>query len=64
MEAAGGDGEITLLSMGPEDARRRPAGLAMGAHKGVLVTDDALRGADTLVTARVLAAAASGSRST
>jgi electron transfer flavoprotein beta subunit len=32
-------------------------GLAMGASRGVLVTDDALRGADTLVTARVLASA-------
>jgi electron transfer flavoprotein beta subunit len=31
--------------------------LAMGAHGGVLVTDEALRGADALVTARVLAAA-------
>ena len=31
--------------------------LAMGAAKGVLVTDPALRGADALVTARVLAAA-------
>jgi electron transfer flavoprotein beta subunit len=32
-------------------------GLSMGADKGVLVTDDALQGADSLVTARVLAAA-------
>jgi electron transfer flavoprotein beta subunit len=32
-------------------------GLAMGAHRGVRITDDALRGADALVTARVLAAA-------
>jgi electron transfer flavoprotein beta subunit len=29
----------------------------MGAHKGVRITDDGLRGADALVTARVLAAA-------
>ena len=28
----------------------------MGAHKGVRITDDSLRGADSLVTARVLAA--------
>ena len=34
-------------------------GLSMGAHRGVLVTDPALRGADTLATARVLAAAIS-----
>ena len=51
-------GEVTLVSMGPAaalEAVRR--GLAMGADKGVLVTDDALRGADALTTARVLAAA-------
>jgi electron transfer flavoprotein beta subunit len=51
-------GEVTLLSMGPEIAMmaiRR--GLSMGAHRGVLVTDAALRGADVLATARVLAAA-------
>lgn len=55
-EQAGG--EVTVLSMGPEPAvgaiRRA---LSMGAHKGVLITDSALPGADTLVTARVLAAA-------
>jgi electron transfer flavoprotein beta subunit len=51
-------GEVTLVSMGPApalEAIRR--GLSMGADKGVLVTDDALQGADALVTARVLAAA-------
>ncbi len=58
VEAAGGDGEITLLTMGPEIAQAAlQRGLAMGAHKGVRVTDDSLRGADSLVTARVLAAA-------
>jgi electron transfer flavoprotein beta subunit len=44
--------------MGPEPAvagvRRA---LSMGAHKAVLITDDALQGADALVTAKVLAAA-------
>jgi electron transfer flavoprotein beta subunit len=53
-----GGGEVTVLSMGPEPAvaaiRRA---LSMGAHKGVLITDPALPGADTLVTARVLATA-------
>lgn len=52
------DGEVTLFSMGPEaamEAVRR--GLSMGADKGVLVSDDGLKGADALVTARVLAAA-------
>ena len=49
-------GEVTVVSMGPEPAvgavRRA---LSMGAHKGVLITDDALKGADVLATARVLA---------
>jgi electron transfer flavoprotein beta subunit len=55
---AAGDGEITLLTMGPEIAQAAlQRGLAMGAHKGVRITDDSLRGADSLVTARVLAAA-------
>ncbi|MEX0991221.1 MAG: electron transfer flavoprotein subunit beta/FixA family protein [Actinomycetota bacterium] len=51
-------GEVTVVSMGPEDAVVAvQRGLAMGAAKGVLVTDDSLRGADVLVTAQVLAAA-------
>jgi len=56
VEAHGG--EVRLVSMGPDvamSAIRR--GLSMGAHSGVLVTDPALRGADVLATARVLAAA-------
>jgi electron transfer flavoprotein beta subunit len=55
-EASGG--EVTVVSMGPAkamEAVRRA--LSMGAAKGVLVTDDALAGADALATARVLAAA-------
>jgi electron transfer flavoprotein beta subunit len=57
VEAAGG-GEITLVSMGPEVAHAAiQRGLAMGAHRGVRITDDALHGADALVTARVLARA-------
>lgn len=51
-------GEVTVVSMGPEsalDAVRKA--LSVGVHKGVLVTDEALRGADTLVTATVLSAA-------
>jgi electron transfer flavoprotein beta subunit len=51
-------GEVIALSMGPEIAATAvQRALAMGADRGVLVTDDRLRGADTLVTARVLAAA-------
>lgn len=55
-------GEVSVVSMGPDVAMaavRRA--LSMGAHRGVLVTDPALRGADVLVTARVLAAAVSRS---
>jgi electron transfer flavoprotein beta subunit len=52
-------GEVTAISMGPEVegtiAVRRA--LAMGAAGAVLVSDPALRGADALGTARVLAAA-------
>lgn len=49
-------GEVTVVSMGPEramEAIRRA--LSMGAAKGILVTDDALVGADALATAKVLA---------
>jgi electron transfer flavoprotein beta subunit len=55
-EASGG--QVTVVSMGPEkalDAIRKA--LAMGAAKGVLVSDPALAGADALTTAKVLAAA-------
>ena len=52
------EGEITVVSMGPEEAIAGvQRALAMGAHRGVLISDPALRGADALVTARVLAAA-------
>jgi electron transfer flavoprotein beta subunit len=51
-------GEVTLVSMGPEQALEAiKRGLSMGADKGVLVSDESLAGADALVTARVLAAA-------
>ena len=52
-------GEVTVVSMGPErglDAVRKA--LAMGAVKGVLISDDTLAGSDALSTARVLAAVA------
>ena len=51
-------GEVTLVSMGPAgaaEAVRR--GLSMGADRGVLISDDSLVGADSLVTARALAVA-------
>ena len=51
-------GEVIAISMGPEVAVAAvQRALAMGATRGVFVSDDTLRGADTLVTARVLAAA-------
>jgi electron transfer flavoprotein beta subunit len=56
--AEAAEGELTAVSMGPANAGaaiRRA--LAMGAHKGIHVSDEALRGADSLATARVLAAA-------
>ena len=55
-EVLGGD--VTVISMGPEratDALRKA--LAMGAAKGVLISDPALEGSEALTTAKVLAAA-------
>jgi electron transfer flavoprotein beta subunit len=51
-------GQVTVVSMGPEkalDAIRKA--LAMGAAKGVLISDPGLAGSDALTTAKVLAAA-------
>src|SRR5947208_15540597 len=54
----GEGGEVTYVSMGPEPAMAaiRKA-LSMGGDKGVLITDDSLKGADGLATAPALAAA-------
>ncbi len=56
-EQAGG-GEVTLVSMAPNDETSglRTA-LAMGAASAILISDPALKGADALTTAKVLAAA-------
>jgi electron transfer flavoprotein beta subunit len=56
--AAAGDGEVSLVSMAPNDevSGMRTA-LAMGAAKGVLISDPSLQGSDALTTAKVLAAA-------
>jgi electron transfer flavoprotein beta subunit len=58
MAVAGEGSEVTLLSMAPAAAPEtlRKA-LAMGATRGILVTDPALGGSDAASTARVLAAA-------
>lgn len=58
VELAGPDGEVVVFTMGPpqaEDALREM--IACGASRGVHVTDRLLAGSDTLITARVLAAA-------
>ncbi len=51
-------GDVTVVSMGPErgvDAVRKA--LAMGAARGILISDPSLAGSDALTTAKVLAAA-------
>jgi electron transfer flavoprotein beta subunit len=53
-----GEGEVVLVSVGPPataDALRK--GLAMGADRSVLVSDDAAVGSDLVATSRILAAA-------
>jgi electron transfer flavoprotein beta subunit len=58
LKEGSGDGEVVVVSMGPEramDALRKA--LAMGADRAVLVADPALEGADLLGTSKVLAGA-------
>jgi len=58
LKGADGEGEIVLVSMGPakaQDALRKA--LAMGADRGVLVSDDGAAGADLVATSAVLAKA-------
>ena len=59
VEAHGG--EVVVLTMAPANGTEtiRKA-LAMGAQRGILVTDEALAGADLPTTIRVLAAAVAG----
>jgi electron transfer flavoprotein beta subunit len=56
---ASGGGDVTIVSMAPNDeiSGMRTA-LAMGATKGVLISDPELAGSDALTTAKILAAAA------
>jgi electron transfer flavoprotein beta subunit len=59
VEAHGG--EVTLLSMAPPNGiETMRKGLAMGAHRGVLVTDPALAGSDYGATIAALVAALQG----
>ncbi|WP_246496367.1 electron transfer flavoprotein subunit beta/FixA family protein [Miltoncostaea marina] len=56
-DAAGG-GEVVLVSVGQSKAlESMRKGLAMGADRAVLVTDDAAAGSDLVATSRVLAEA-------
>jgi electron transfer flavoprotein beta subunit len=58
LKDAAGDGEVVVVSMGPEkamDALRKA--LAMGADRAVLVSDPALEGADLVGTSKALAGA-------
>jgi electron transfer flavoprotein beta subunit len=52
-----GGGQVTVISMAPnQEVKGVKDALAMGADKGIVVTDDALKGSDALSTAKVLAA--------
>src|ERR1044072_7521447 len=58
LREATGDGEVVIVSVGPEralEAMRRA--LAMGADRVVLVSDEAAAGSDLVATSHVLAAA-------
>ena len=51
-------GEVTVLSMGPATVKATlKECVAVGAHRGVAITDEAFAGSDAWATARVLAAA-------
>src|SRR5260221_6683146 len=56
-DSAGG-GEVTLVSMAPNgETSGLRTGLAMGAAKAILISDETMAGTDALGTAKVLAAA-------
>ncbi len=51
-------GEVTVVGLGPKRVTETiRTALAMGADKGILITDDALEGSDSLAVAKALAAA-------
>ena len=55
---AAGEGEAILLTMAPASApETMRRALAMGATRGVLVSDPAIEGSDAVATTRILAAA-------
>ncbi|UJH70658.1 electron transfer flavoprotein subunit beta/FixA family protein [Ornithinimicrobium sp. INDO-MA30-4] len=52
------DGEVTVLTMGPDDAATAiKKSLQMGAHKGVHILDDAIAGSDSVATSLILSSA-------
>jgi len=58
LKEAAGEGEVVVVSMGPQrslESLRKT--LAMGADRVLLVADDGVEGADLVTTSRVLAAA-------
>jgi electron transfer flavoprotein beta subunit len=58
VKEASGEGEVVIVSMGPQravDSMRK--GLAMGADRVVMVTDEAAAGSDLVATTRILAGA-------
>jgi electron transfer flavoprotein beta subunit len=58
LRESSGEGEIVLVSMGPERALEAiRKGLAMGADRAVLVSDEEAAGSDLVATSVVLAAA-------
>ncbi len=53
-----GAGEVVIASFGPDSAKELIIkGLAMGADRGLLVSNEGLEAADSLTTAKILAAA-------
>ena len=51
-------GEVTVVGLGPKRVTESiRTALAMGADKGILISDDALEGSDSLAVAKALAAA-------
>jgi electron transfer flavoprotein beta subunit len=58
LKEASGEGEVVIVSLGPEralEAMRKA--LAMGADRVLLVTDEAAAGSDLVATSKILAAA-------
>jgi len=57
-DAADGQGEVVVLTMGPDEAATAiKKALQMGAHSGVHLHDEAIAGSDSVATSLILAAA-------